>query len=482
MSLQDGMLTFRIKETIFLSADKAGIGELKELELLPDVEIIENTQDISITGCLHLQGKYLVAKEGQETEDEGDSLLTAMKFPPFHLETGSELPFLYDAEQELTHRIPLNITIPLSRVAEVGEIFAVVDGLDYELKANNQLQIEAELKLTGITLIEPEAARAAEEEWEFVHVANEDDERGEQDVPTSSLEEIEEKLEALERAVEAHEEWQTEPIQPPPPPFLPVWEKLNRIESSDIRPVFGGYSQADSDEPEEQEGGASREAQATASAAGGSVGDADEELAYDVSGDQSEAEPTTAREEEPAIEVLAENAAEFAVQEMNEEETVQQEAAEAAVIAEADAEEVSTEEVSAEETMTQPDAPQEAELRVAISGKPARESGEELNLTSIFTQSKRQSAPSPEATEQVFQSDVQDSETASSTLAAVGSLSSFVREEEQPFSRLKMCIIQREETLQSISERYSVPISRLMEANSLESDRITEGQVLYIPQ
>jgi stage VI sporulation protein D len=461
------MLTFRIKETIFLSADKAGIGELKELELLPDVEIIENTQDISITGCLHLQGKYLVAKEGQETEGEGDSLLSAMKFPPFHLNTGPEPPFLYDTEQELTHRIPLNITIPLSRVAEVGEIFAVVDGLDYELKANNQLQIEAELKLTGITLFEPETARKAGEEWEFVHVAHEVDDRGGQDVPSSSLDEIEQKLEALERAVEADEERQPEPIQPPaPPPFLPVWEQLNAIESTDVRPVSGGYAQAESEEPDEQ-------AEAAASAAGRSAGDAESELAYDEPDEQSEAEQTAVREEEPAKEVLAENGAESETQEMAEGEPVHQDATEA---------EAAAEEVGAEEVMAQPDVPQETELRVAISGKPAKESGEELNLTSIFTQSKRQSAPPPEATEQAYQTDVPDGETASSTLTAVGSLSSFVREEEQPFSRLKMCIIQREETLQSISERYSVPISRLMEANSLESDRITEGQVLYIPQ
>ena len=179
MTLHDELLSFQIRETVFLTSDRAGIGELKELELLPDVEIIENSQEISITGCLQLYGKYEPARSAQTEEAGGaDTLLSAMKFTPFQLEEAQQAGSYGESEHDLAHRIPLNITIPMSRIKEIGEIYAIVDSLDYELKTPVQLQIHAVLKLSGIVLKEQTEADAAPQEvWDFVHLAGQDEQQ-----------------------------------------------------------------------------------------------------------------------------------------------------------------------------------------------------------------------------------------------------------------------------------------------------------------
>ncbi|WP_025027437.1 LysM peptidoglycan-binding domain-containing protein [Caldalkalibacillus mannanilyticus] len=61
-------------------------------------------------------------------------------------------------------------------------------------------------------------------------------------------------------------------------------------------------------------------------------------------------------------------------------------------------------------------------------------------------------------------------------------MSSRETEEQEQFTRLKMCIIQRNESLESIAERYSIPVKDIMRVNQLSSEQIDEGQILYIPK
>ncbi|KMK74641.1 stage VI sporulation protein D [Alkalihalobacillus pseudalcaliphilus] len=52
---------------------------------------------------------------------------------------------------------------------------------------------------------------------------------------------------------------------------------------------------------------------------------------------------------------------------------------------------------------------------------------------------------------------------------------------EEKFSRWKMCIIQENESLDAIAERYDIPASTLIRFNRLKEDQVEEGQILYIP-
>lgn len=52
---------------------------------------------------------------------------------------------------------------------------------------------------------------------------------------------------------------------------------------------------------------------------------------------------------------------------------------------------------------------------------------------------------------------------------------------EEEFSRLRMCIVQDGESLETIAERYNIPVSNLIRMNRLNEERVSEGQILYIP-
>nr|WP_275100804.1 LysM peptidoglycan-binding domain-containing protein [Paenibacillus dendritiformis] len=44
-----------------------------------------------------------------------------------------------------------------------------------------------------------------------------------------------------------------------------------------------------------------------------------------------------------------------------------------------------------------------------------------------------------------------------------------------------MCIVQREETLDTIADRYQMNTNEIVLYNRLPDQNVTEGQVLYIP-
>lgn len=57
------------------------------------------------------------------------------------------------------------------------------------------------------------------------------------------------------------------------------------------------------------------------------------------------------------------------------------------------------------------------------------------------------------------------------------------KEEEPEVAKIKVCIVQQGDSLQSISERYDVPVQQLLRVNHLGADHeVKEGQVLYVPR
>lgn len=56
------------------------------------------------------------------------------------------------------------------------------------------------------------------------------------------------------------------------------------------------------------------------------------------------------------------------------------------------------------------------------------------------------------------------------------------KEEKEELTRLRICIVQQGDTLETIADRYDVPILQLIKVNQLDvNEEIAEGQLLYIP-
>lgn len=55
--------------------------------------------------------------------------------------------------------------------------------------------------------------------------------------------------------------------------------------------------------------------------------------------------------------------------------------------------------------------------------------------------------------------------------------------EEESYTRMKICIAQENDTIESIAERFQISALQLIKLNKLDDDfEISEGQLLYIPQ
>ncbi|WP_194841406.1 stage VI sporulation protein D [Salinibacillus xinjiangensis] len=53
--------------------------------------------------------------------------------------------------------------------------------------------------------------------------------------------------------------------------------------------------------------------------------------------------------------------------------------------------------------------------------------------------------------------------------------------EEDTYSKIRLCIVQESDTLESIAKRYEMPITHILRYNKLEDEEIQTGDILYIP-
>lgn len=499
MALQDGLLSFAIKETIFLSSDKAGIGELQELELVPDVEVLENETYISITGCLQLFGKYEPIREAAEANSGGtETLVEAMTFSPFRQEATEE--GFYGWEEQIGHRIPLNITIPLERIAEIGDIYAIVDSFDYKLESPHQMLIDAELKIMGIAFAEQAQAQVQEPEqqvypqfydqneetvqvnqeeaWEFAQVASEEQE---DEVQPVSLDEIEQKLNELENEMER----QAMPASYDSAESPSLYDAPALSTSYQGEYVMQSYGEVTEEVHRESQEVWGAESTAYESAAYDSASYNTQAIEAEYDEQWTDVRSQEEEQDEPVLAIHEQDPPDYTpvASEQHESPAI---AEVAEVVDSAEAEEVHEDaQIAAEPVIAEQEEDEEVELRVAISGKASREEPGNVNITSIFSQASRakQEALAQEAESSSSSSRKgMASSAAPKTTEAMQNLTSFVKSKEERSSQLKMCIIQRDETLEHIAQRYSMPVSKIVEVNRLATEQLVAGQILYIPQ
>jgi stage VI sporulation protein D len=87
------------------------------------------------------------------------------------------------------------------------------------------------------------------------------------------------------------------------------------------------------------------------------------------------------------------------------------------------------------------------------------------------------------AQEEDESSDQQESSKLSQKVVSFLSKLMAVKEQEAPQkATLKLCIVQKNETLEQIAERYQVSIDEIIRFNRLPSEQISPGDIMYIPQ
>ncbi|MGF6357615.1 stage VI sporulation protein D [Paenibacillus sp. 4624] len=110
-------LRFDIYERVHLSEGVPAIEELEEIELYPRIQVIGQDDHATLRGHLLLTGTYR-----GESEDS----------------------------EELKHFIPVEITVPLNRVRSIDDISIEIENFDVDLLSSRSLNITGVLSLRGI--------------------------------------------------------------------------------------------------------------------------------------------------------------------------------------------------------------------------------------------------------------------------------------------------------------------------------------------
>ncbi|WP_308634773.1 LysM peptidoglycan-binding domain-containing protein [Paenibacillus silvisoli] len=418
-------LRFDIYERVHLPEEVAAIDELDEIELVPRIGIVQQDDQVLLKGHLLLTGVY-------RAQDE---------------------PL---AEQSLEHWIPVEITLPMNRVHRLDDISVEIDNFDVDVLSTRTLNITGVLSLLGIEIeqSEPDGAWQREEPITVIHSRSEAEEEQEQPAFTQYEYEVQQRLAAeRERQAEldaaAREAEQREAAVRAA--AIEREREQQQAEFARIAEAAQQQAQAQAQVPEPAEREPEQAYQAYAQA-----------LEYDTAYIPGLQETPASQPVEREPQAAAQARPQFG----------------AAVPPEAPQQAFG--DISAAEA----EAARKQPPRVALAGKPASEEAEQqvgsVGFRSLL-QSSRREQEARAAAEQVAEKAAAEARKTSGDDIEWKTLFYGRAGDEQSFRKVRICIVQREETLDVIAGRYQLQAREIALYNRLSDQSVSEGQVLYIP-
>jgi len=430
-------LRFDISEKVRLHPQQPGIKTLVELDLYPDVEIEDQETHLRIHGYLRLAGRYVGGEE--DGIGKGEDAAGGDEAAPEVRQEGENL-------EEIAFVIPVEITLPSDRV-DVDRIAAEVESFDYQVLSPFELQIEAVLAIDGL-LSDPkkdeEAYRdsvvsfagssfqsekeggpdaeeeASPDEVHLIHVDYGGEPAGKREEPDAQHAEIQ----SLPQESSASGDEKR------------AWEQNGA--DGDEAYAFAVESSSSGESPAEEW---SPDSPSFAGAAFEEDADA---KATDRGGTRDRENP---EERGPASRVRLG----FHPDEEDFDEAFQ--------LAKKLLRKPSPDEFGPDRGAA--DSPAEDETRA--------EAGEKLEEESA------------QSADDLVSADVREGEQGAGEGEGLHWARQFLGGKEDTFVKMRMVIVQKGETLDTLAERYGVSASSILRLNGLESGQLEEGQIVYIP-
>ncbi|MCY7725432.1 LysM peptidoglycan-binding domain-containing protein [Bacillus pumilus] len=424
---QNNRLQFSVEESIYFKSGQE-VSELLSISLDPDILVQEVNDYVSIRGSLELTGEYNINQE---------ELLGELSSYASYREA-DEVKVREGGTAELLHQFPVDITIPKNKISHLNDVFVFIDAFDYQLTENRLLTIQADLAIEGLLDEKmPQAPVEVEEPYEFVHRPEEEygdvtynyqlqPEHEEQEELQGNEREVYEEQAVLQHDTRAEQEEQQE-------------EQEEEIEIE----LVSREEEGETEEPEESEELEETESQ--------------EEVAL---GYRSLPE---AQVQEPPF---------FEPPKLLEEEKREDTFFEVEVRKDPEAAEELEETVQPYPIFESPTYHVEEE----------QEEQEQDDTNQLGRLYEREAPKVYESAQEEEEPEYDERETSGSE-NSLYLTKLFAKQEEEDFSRMKICIVQQEDTVDLICERYQLNVQQLLRTNSLSVDaELEEGQILYIPE
>lgn len=458
-------LTFHLEETIWLDKEQQ-MKDLLSLGLTPDIHIEEKGDYVVIKGGLRLHGEYTIDDDKVETVER--------EFTPNPVDEIN----VSEEKGIISHFFPVDITIPLHRINKLDDIYVHINGFDYDLPEPDCIQLTAEVSITGMKngaavqtreTLPPETFPV----WEMEKTAEPEpkeekesaEREAEEEPPTEQLE-----TEPIEEIATEEKEEESEEEDTPTTPavFFNEQEKRKDVasEEKEIDETVENVAEVEEDTEEEE-----RE---------------ETEVEREIPSEEARTEITTEAEKTEEKETSPTNEEEHEQRsvESTEEEPPKEEETESVAVGEEE-KETEAEEEREKEKEAEPES-EENTVVTSFRRRPEREEeptsvqSNEENEFSEREEDRDEEETSDEETED-GRDEEEEKAPASERDDNALYLTKMMTKSEEQFSRLKMCIIQENESLETIAERYNTTTTHLIRFNRLENEHVEEGQILYIP-
>ena len=443
---QNNRLQFSVEESICFQKGQE-VSELLSISLDPDITVQEVNDYVSIRGSLELTGEYNIDQTREYAELPATSRFV------------EDVKLKGDGSAELTHCFPVDITIPKDKVNHLNDVFVFIDAFDYQLTDARMLTIQADLAIEGLLNVSGEAGK---EEPRTMPAAVQPEEEFE---PAFRSEQDEEKefLIQLDRAYEEQDEEQ------------PYEEAEENDTDEETVPIYQSF-----------------------------LGDDTEEAKPFFTASLSAAERTkreTESQKEAALEQPKEEEYELKREEAKEEEyeLKREKAKEEEYELKREAEE---EPEPLQRTYQPHEKPKETpfygvpplleedqndrepeafEVEVTQEKEAIDEEEEAGHTIEIPEYSFHEQTEPEEERDEMPAADEQEV-SAKENDNALYLTKLFTKQGEEEFTRMRMCIVQQNDTIDLLCERYDINVQQLIRMNSLSLDEeLKEGQILYIP-
>ncbi|WP_341281738.1 LysM peptidoglycan-binding domain-containing protein [Paenibacillus sp. FSL H8-0537] len=491
MTDQTKGLRFDVYERVHLSDEVADIDELEEIELVPRIQVVEQGEHAVLKGQLLLSGVYRSTNEAAPL-------------------------------QALEHFIPVEITMPLNRISRLDDVTVEIDNFDVDLLSSRTLNITGVLSLRGI-LVEPQ--QEPEEAWReepftVVH-----------DRVDTSQASLEEELRrsggepfAAAEAAQAALGPQAEPYFARQEGQLPIRVEQEEAQAFNGAPAFdesdseieayNAYNERVYEEADEREEAEGPEAGVTISPsprdAGWSAAEWFQEQEHSGSQPSFNANFSSppAYAQQPAVTGLGHGIAQERQQgtsayqqaedfgwspggqpQQSEEPYIpaaaEQSSYDASPWQDSEQERLSQWQ-EAEEASAEPQAePEKQEMRIAFGSKApeaAVSPASGVGLVTLLQTSKREQLARQAAEQEAAEYALEQTKAQQPAGDEIEWRNLFLKQsDEREFRKIRVCIVQRDETLDSIAVRYSLNPREILLYNGLNESTVEEGQLLYIP-
>ncbi|MGN9864373.1 LysM peptidoglycan-binding domain-containing protein [Bacillus swezeyi] len=500
---QNNRLQFSVEESICFQKGQE-VSELLSISLDPDISVQEVNDYVSIRGSLELTGEYNIDQTREYAELPATSRFV------------EDVKLNGDGSAELTHCFPVDITIPKNKVNHLNDVFVFIDAFDYQLTDARMLTIQADLAIEGLlnvsgeaderekahTPLDLESAAQAEEELEPVYRAGEREEADSEQEFLINLEspydnqagqlydeaekadgETGEETVPIYQSFLGHSEREAKPFFTA---SLSAAERTKReleaqTESHEIRenPKAQTESHESREDPKAQtESHESREDPKAQAESRESREDPKAQAESHESPDNAETQLETSGISEDPPET--DGNSEDAKVELKREESEEPEPLYRSYTGDEETKETPFFGVPPllenEEEEREPDS---FDIEVTQESAEEEEAGETIEIPEYSFH--EQTEPEKEARDEYDEENEADV-SAKENDNALYLTKLFTKQGEEEFSRMRMCIVQQNDTIDLLCERYDINAQQLIRMNSLSLDEeLKEGQILYIP-